>query len=539
MKKITSIILSGTLLTAVGIMSTSCGDMLDRSPVDYYGSGSYWKTEAHVAGYVDGLHKHLRDADFQHTIVFGELRGGHYRNDGVSCDGMTLSYGSIRNQNFDINNTGVSKFGDLYGRITNTNLLIARVQDADYFTSEAKKNYYLAIAYGLRAFYYFDLYRIYGGVPLRLGIEVIDGELDPNKLYLGRAKPSEVMAQIKSDLQQSLTLFGDTKDFNPYGHGAKCYWSKAATECLIADVYLWNAKVSIGDNAANPADLATAKTHLLNVANNYNLQLLGNFASVFDAKNKANAEIIFAVRYLEGEATNGYGPYTYAVTTGSTQTSSFREDGSRWNDPLELKNGYNQAYEYDRALFHKFDVKDTRRDATFIGSYRKDENDKLFLNGTHVRKNIGYINASGNRIFCGDNAYYRLSWVYLALAEVANMEGNGSEVETYINLVRARAYADNWDANVYGYKAGDFTQNELAILHEKDKEFVQEGQRWWDLCRMTLTKGGKHLVFCKEGSLQGDLPLLDEATESHKVLWPLDKTILGNDPALEQTPGYN
>lgn len=62
---------------------------------------------------------------------------------------------------------------------------------------ENKKNYYLGQAYGLRAFYYFDLYRVYGGVPIRLGVEVVEGELDPLKLSLGRAKPSEVMAQIK------------------------------------------------------------------------------------------------------------------------------------------------------------------------------------------------------------------------------------------------------------------------------------------------------------------------------------------------------
>ncbi len=75
--------------------------------------------------------------------------------------------------------------------------------DADYIP-EAKKNYYLGMVYGIRAFYYFDLYRIYGGVPLRLGVEVIDGELDPTKLYMPRAKASEVMTQIKSDLQKSL-----------------------------------------------------------------------------------------------------------------------------------------------------------------------------------------------------------------------------------------------------------------------------------------------------------------------------------------------
>ena len=48
------------------------------------------------------------------------------------------------------------------------------------------------------------LYTSYGGVPIRLGVEVIDGVLYPNKLYLGRAKPSEVISQIKKDLETSL-----------------------------------------------------------------------------------------------------------------------------------------------------------------------------------------------------------------------------------------------------------------------------------------------------------------------------------------------
>ena len=83
------------------------------------------------------------------------------------------------------------------------------------------------------------------------------------------------------------------------------------------------------------------------------------------------------------------------------------------------------------------------------------------------------------------------------------------------------------------------TQNELAILHEKDKEFVQEGQRWWDVLRMTLTKGGKHLVFCKEANLKNNgQPILNEATEAYKVLWPIEQKMLDKDPEIKQTPGY-
>ena len=537
MKRIKSTILYGLLVASSGLLVTSCADKLDLSPIDYYGSGSYWKTEAQATAYIDGIHKHLRDAAWQHTITFGELRGGRFIT-GASSDGMGVSNGDIILQNFDETHTGVSKFGDLFGRITNLNLFIARVTDATYLSDEMK-NFYLGEVYGLRAFYYFDLYRIYGGVPLRLTADVVEGVIDPNKLYMARSTPKEVMTQIKSDLNESMEYFGSMNDFDPYKRGKKVYWSKAATECLMGEVYLWTSKVTTGDDVANPADLTIAKTHLESVLNNYNLKMLDNFSQVFNAKNKANDEIIFAIRFLEGEATNSNGTFTYNVGTGSTK-NRYQANGEVFGDALDIQNTGNQTYEYNKAVYQNFDDADTRKEATFIASYNKDgKTGELSLYGTHVRKNIGYVNAQGARVYCGDYIFYRLPWVYLTLAEIANMEGDNAAVAKYINLVRKRAYGNAWDETLYAYpETADFTTNELAILHEKDKEFIQEGQRWWDLRRMTLTKGGTPLVFCKEGSLLGDAPILNKSTEAHKLLWPIEKTMLDKDPALEQTPGY-
>lgn len=538
MKNIKTTIISGMMLAMSGIMTTSCSDLLDLSPVDYYGSGSYWNTEAQVTGYMDGLHQHLREAAEQHVFTFGEYRGGIYKS-GNATDGNSLRGGNIVLQLFDKNSTGVTNFGGNYGRLANINLFIDRVTKADY-VSEPRKKFYLGQAYGLRAFIYFELYRIYGGVPLRLDVEVIDGVIEPDKLYMGRSTPKEVMAQIKKDLDLSMEYFGNVSDFDPYSRGKKVYWSKAATECLMGEVYLWNAKVTTGDNEANIADLAIAKQHLESVASNYGVKMLNNFADVFEAKNhKGNDEIIFAIRFLEGEKTNGLLDYTY-VNQGEVDKKGYRDDGTRWDDPLGLKKSGAQWLEYIPELYLLFDEKDQRRDATFITSYLKDnETGNLTLWGTHLRKNIGYINAEGNRVFCGDYIYYRLPWVYLSLAEIANMEGDKAGVEKYINLVRERAYsAEDWKTGHYKYTSGDFTQNELAVLHEKDKEFVQEGQRWWDLCRMTLTKGGKHLVFCKEANLKNDgNPILTDR-EAYKVLWPIEQAMLDKDPEIKQTPGY-
>lgn len=537
------LLIVGMLLVGSFIGLSSCKkDILQLSPIDYYGSENYWKTPEHARAYIVGIHQHLRRQDWQHIMTFGELRGGAFSDKTTSSDAMTLQAGNIRMQNFSEEHHGVKVFGDLFGRITNLNLFIQRVDGIEGLP-ENEKNFYLAQVYGLRAFYYFELHRVYGGVPIRLGVEVVDGERDPNKLYLKRNSPKEVLDQVVADLNKSLELFGDNKSFNAFGLPAKNFWNKAATECLAADVALWSAKVTTHNAQADPSKIQVAKRHLLNVLNDYGLSLQNSFSSIFDTRNKGNSEIIFATQYLEGEASTSSSAFMYDLNTGNAK-GQIREDGTPFNNPFGIVGG-NQSYQYHDDLFLSYDVEDSRRLVTFFPAYSKkvyEETGKLELWGTFLAKNIGHINSAGDRIFDGDIIYYRLAWVYLALAEVANYEGDNAAVENYINAIRKRAYGENYAPAKHAYTAGSFTQNELAILREKDKEFVNEGQRWWDLRRMQFTKGGTHLVFKPEANFyqsgSGTQPILNEATEAYKVLWPINKGLIDNDPELYQTPGY-
>lgn len=540
MKKNIITTLSALFLASILVLTSCKNDLLDLGPIDYYGSQSYWKNESHVKSYVVGLHKNMRDVSWTHMIVFGELRGGGVSDADATIDGSAINYGNILKQNFDEVNTGVSNYADYYGKITNCNLFIKKVNEASFLNDE-QKAYYLGIGHGLRAFYFFDLYRVFGSVPLRLGTEVIDGVLDVVAL---RKKPSpadSVVLQIKDDLQKSYDYFGNNTQFDKLNLGGdKNYWSKAATECLMGEVYLWTSKVSTGNFTANPNDLAIAKKHLESVKDNYGLSLLPNFTDVFNAKTgKNNKEQVFSIAFAENEASNALGTFCYNTSTGMMMNSSYQKDGvTKFGDPVGFVSGGTvMRNEHKKGLYLMFDDEDTRREATFAAAYTSLA-EGANLAGLITRKNLGYRNAAGVWQFVGDFTYYRLPWVYLSLAEIANMEGANADVEKYINLVRERAYGNKW-SDAFKYVAGDFTKNELAILAEKDKEFVQEGQRWWDMRRMTLTKGGKHLVFAPEGNIDSDTPLLSESTEAYKVLWPINKSQLDNDDQLEQTPGYS
>ena len=81
----------------------------------------------------------------------------------------------------------------------------------------------------------------------------------------------------------------------------------------------------------------------------------------------------------------------------------------------------------------------------------------------------------------------------------------------------------------------------MAILKERDKEFVAESKRWFDVLRLQ-DAAGKPLVFSKEanyGKIANTVqPILNEATEAYKVLWPINKDVMNRDKDVAQTPGY-
>lgn len=537
------------LITSVFSFS-SCDKQLDLSPIDYYGSGNFWKSEAQFDGYIYSLNMYLRNLCQTRTMFLGECRGGLYKTSAGSSDGSTHLNGDILTSNLSQDVPGLSNFAGYYGAITQTNLFLKRTTETEVLP-EAKKNYYLGIAHGLRAFLYFDLYRTYGAVPLREDIEVIEGETDPRNLYMARNTPDEVFNFITADITASLNAFGSVNDFNPYGHGAKITWSKAATEFLAGEVYLWNAKVSVSDinttHNAVAGDISKAKTYFTNVINNYGLDLEADFADVFDVNNKGGKEIIFAIRYLENEASNPIGVnYTHMTDGRGALQNMWDVNGNPFGDPFHLNTSGSQWYEYKNALWESFDAQDARRDVTFAACYNKDADGSLYLFSTPVGKNLGHVNAAGVHVYDGDQVYYRLAGAYLALAEIANFENPGSaDVAKYINKVRERAYGSNWSREFEYVNNGDFKENEIAILHEKDKEFVNEGQRWWDLCRMTTKKDGAvtdHLAFCAEVCPSDDPNLPNQpvlkTTEAYKLLWPVDKNLIGSDPELKQTVGY-
>src|SRR5699024_6835719 len=169
---------------------------------------------------------------------------------------------------------------------------------------------------------------------------------------------------------------------------------------------------------------------------------------------------------------------------------------------------------------------DTRGNATFIKLYGNDDGHIPFdANGYQtsiLKKFLGPI-VAGLRESINNVPIYRYADVLLLLAQAKNLLGEDPSGE--INLIRQRAYGENYDASSHSYTNGTQTENAWAILDERLKEFIGEGKRWWDLRR-----AGNNFVFESIDNL--------EPSDAYKLLLPITPGMIGNNPALEQTPGY-
>lgn len=515
-------ILYSLLAFAAGSILFSC-QSLNLSPEDYYGSSNFWNNASQVETYALGLHSQMR-SQYNMFFVLGEARGGTLRL-GNSSQNTSMNYEApIKTNTFTASSTGISNWFGIYSNLLQVNLFIDQVENACDFLSPAQRGYYLGEAYGIRALFYFMLYRTYGGVPLELTVRVMEGATNASDLYLARSTAEETLAQIKKDIEASETNFGSSTEIKN-----KYTWSPFATQMLKAQVYLWSAKVSTDDHkAGGTSDFNTAKAALEKVIAGP-FSLLDNFADIFSKK--VNDEVILSLYFDKTEATNVGGYFVYQPSDLTAFCSATENGPFFTSDPLELVSGNVMRHEYRPPFVRSFDPDDSRRAATFF---------EYYANGTKpgaaMKKYIGTYYPSENvRAYDSDVIVFRYADAILMMAEVEN--GLGGDPSKWINAIRERAFGEGYPQ----YRNASFAENELAILHERDYEFVAEGTRWFDLIRLQ-DANKESLVFSTDAAYATELgddvtPVLSK-DKKHMLLWPIDVTVLNADELIEQNPGY-
>lgn len=494
------------LLLASGGTFVSC---LDMDPVSSITDKNMWKNEGHFLSFDYGLHSRLRDVDAQNLFILGEVRSDIY-NEGIGWTGESNKVEEITSNTLSEERPGLSNFANLYFNINQINLFILRTTGTNVL-KETDKAYYLGQAYGLRAFYYFHLLRSWGNVVWNtdpsLGFAV--GDL---------ARPATdavtVMKYIQQDIASSESAFGDDYTFRDN----RVLWSKAATLTLKAEVYLWSSRRMNGgqEDARIALDaLDDIRSHI----SRSDLDLLPDFSSVFDYNNKGNKEIIFSLHNSHNEAALFNGGWRDNMVPQKNTLSSYVEaDG----EPIDLDFNGNVYYPLRIDLYDRFDVTDTRRDATLYPVYGKQGSEGCVYVGCFAYKYRGMTpEGASYREFCDDYPIYRYADVLLLSAEAKALLGQDPSED--INTIRSRAYGTAYNESVaYPHAEGDAEGIDEVLLRERLREFMFEGKRWYDLLRF-----GEEFVM-KYSSL---------VNENH-LLWPIDSNTLTDNTALVQTPGY-
>lgn len=422
----------------------------------------------------------------------------------------TVTLGTSEPGDYGVANSATNN----YGKIRALNVFIQGVQGSAF--SDATKAKFIAQARFWRAFRYWDLVRIYGGVPLVL--QPLDGVGDAAQkaAMLPRDSTSTCFAQIAADLDYAIAnLPGKWTKTADMGHV-----TSGAAAAMKGRVMLYYASPQFNPNdlperwqAAYDAN-KQAKTIL--DANGFGL--FANYKTMwFTEAPSFNSEAVLVTMYntSSGSQTaknNGYDNSTrpkYLGTSGGSNQPSWEmtrqypmKDGHLINDPTG-------KYSYYDSLFYK--NRDPRFDATIAyngclwpingnANYRlwtyyegtSSTEQSASTTGLYCRKAISEGTYPGNDpTYCGtDWMEIRYAEVLLNLAEAAcgiNKLASTDESYTGMIAVRKRAGVEAGSDNMYGIPAG-LSRSALfkQILFERQIEFAFEGKRFWDLRRWKI-----------------------------------------------------
>lgn len=338
---------------------------------------------------------------------------------------------------------------------------------------EATKARYKAEATALRAYFYFDLVRLFKAVPL------LTESIAADKIYdVTQADPAVVYKQIEDDLKAAIAEPNLPNKVNVATEGGRL--TKGAVHALLGKVYLYEQK---WNDAAAEFAIVNGTPGQENPT--YGYKLLANFADLWKTQNKFNAESILEVGHsstsagdwgciacTEGNVLNIIvGPRDYKVLKAGAP------DYISGYSFLPFTKNFFDAIHFDprnKPTVANLDSLKAAGIADYTPGYM---NTGYFINKFAGRQADKTTGGGAPELNYPQNIYeIRLADTYLMEAEaLIRGGGNSARATALMTAVHTRAYNDGATHNL----AATFEN----LKRERRLELGAEGHRWFDLVR--------------------------------------------------------
>lgn len=415
------------------LLFLSCSDdFLDKAPISNMNEANFFQTEEDFELAVNGAYQTL------YTIYAEEGPLAYTEQMSDNCTiyhiaGNTSEKFQFKDYTLLVNNSLVEDFwNSYYNALYIVNNVIDKLSGSS-LDDDVKAEYEAEMRF-LRAVYYFDMVRLWGGVPL------VTKPVAVNESYtVPRSPENDVYAQIIADLKYAESNLPLSSAAERTGQA-----TQGAAQGFLSKVYL-----TTGDDS-------NAETCLKKVMDSKEYGLLQDYSQLWDLQHENSKEALFEIQYIRGL---------------DKPASHYWQAWSPFENTMNMGGGMNQVTE---NLSSEYEPNDPRQELSVCDGY----ND---ASGNWVEALFPGKWADENSLVSGATRYSENNFIVLRYADILLMYAEITGDKEYLNMVRRRAGVPEWGTPEY--PVDQYPTLDLAIEHERRVELALEFHRWFDLKR--------------------------------------------------------
>ena len=439
------------VLIVLTFVNYSCSDdFVERTPVYSIDSENFFNSEDDYYTALIGAYDLLQSTYL--NVILGEIASNNTLCGGESATDV-IGWQQVDDMiHTPINNDIKNIWNFMYAGVNRSNFIL-EFQDKTDFNGKAV---IIGETRFLRAYYYFELVKWFGPVPLKRTRFQLGDETS-----IPRSPVEDVYALIEEDL----IFASNNLSYTAPQIGRA---TKGSAQALLGKVYLYQEKFT---ESANVLD---------NLINNGPYELVQDYDTLFENQGENGVESVFEVQYTDTEGA-GFGCLQCSEGNVAVGFSGVRN----YTGPI-----FTSGFSFNlptQDVVDEFEEGDLREDVAIldISEWASETGASFGIGFEHTGYfNRKYLprkrseNAQGDLNLTNPNNYRAIRFAdVLLMAAEAKSRGGLSQDGARENLNRVRTRAGLPDVTASGNELID------AIYHERRVELVGEGHQFFDLVR--------------------------------------------------------